>query len=137
MRILVTGSRLYDDTIQLRVALSDAIFPTVMDNPGEDVTLVVGDATGADARAVDFAQYLGLRIEVHAADWPRYGRGAGPIRNQEMVDSGADMALAFRIRGVPSHGTDDCVRRILAADIPLREFETVAVWSPPERDFES
>jgi hypothetical protein len=53
-----------------------------------------------------------------AADWDRFGKRAGPIRNAEMVAAGAMLCLAFH-RFLPgSKGTKDCARRALAAGIP-------------------
>lgn len=34
-------------------------------------------------------------VETYRADWARYGNSAGPIRNQQMLDTGLDMLLAF------------------------------------------
>ena len=56
-------------------------------------------------------------METHPADWSTHGRAAGPIRNQQMVDRGADICLAFPTSS--SIGTWDCVRRAKAAGIPV------------------
>ncbi len=42
------------------------------------------------------------------------GKAGGPVRNQAMVDSGADLCLAFPDN--KSIGTWDCVQRARAAD---------------------
>ena len=63
---------------------------------GKDITIVTGACpTGADAIAVSIAKTSGWTIENHPAEWGRYGKGAGPIRNSEMVNLGADVCLAF------------------------------------------
>jgi hypothetical protein len=64
---------------------------------------------------------LGQDHEPHWADWAVKHRAAGPIRNQEMVDSGADECLAFI--GVGSTGARDCARRAEAAGIRTRRFD--------------
>jgi hypothetical protein len=43
---------------------------------------------------------------------------AGPIRNQEIIDTAAEMCLAFYRAISSSKGTKDCVRRTIAAGIP-------------------
>lgn len=64
----------------------------------------------------------------YPANWNRFGNRAGHIRNQRMVDEGADLLLVWanpcRKRTPwcppgehPSHGTADCVRRAVASGI--------------------
>lgn len=99
MRILVTGGRHYADIATAREVLSAY--------KNEDVTIVQGGALGADTLCVAVAKELGFSIETHPADWGKYGNAAGPIRNQEMVDLGADMCIAFP----GGRGTEDCLRK--------------------------
>ncbi|MGA5820894.1 SLOG family protein [Kitasatospora sp. NPDC094028] len=114
-RILVTGSRAWSDRAQLEWALGAAlVFRPIVIVHG-------GCPTGADAMAAAWAQRAGVEVEAWPADWVRYGRAAGPRRNQAMVDAGARLVLAFLLPG--SRGTADCVRRAKAADIPVRRFE--------------
>lgn len=112
MRALFTGSRAWADT---------ALVQPIIDALPSDATVVVGDARGLDTLVAELAKARGLQVEVHRANWHRFGRGAGPQRNQEMVSAGADRAWAFP-RGV-SAGTRDCMRRIRAAGIPLEVIE--------------
>lgn len=112
-RVLVTGSRAWSDIEAIRFAMIAAW--SCMGRP----TLVTGGCpTGADAIAEDIARELAWSIERHPANWATYGKKAGPIRNQAMVDLGADICLAFPVGG--SRGTRDCVRRARKAGIPVR-----------------
>lgn len=62
---------------------------------------------------------VGVTQEQHSADWDK-GRTAGFLRNQEMVDAGAYVCLAFVIAGKSkSKGTRDCIRRAKKAGIPV------------------
>lgn len=118
-RILVTGSRTWTDRDAVLTALSEA-----WDHLGQspDTVLVHGACpTGADTIADELWKILGYAVEPHPADWSRYGRAAGPKRNQEMVDAGADVCLAFLVPG--SRGTADCARRAEKAGIPVRRVE--------------
>lgn len=90
MRILVTGSRDWDD--------DDLIWDTLMEyhRKEENPILVSGACpTGADAIAEEIAAVFEWEIERHPADWKNYGKAAGFVRNKEMVDLGADVCLAF------------------------------------------
>lgn len=75
-----------------------------------DLTLKVGDAkTGADFFTYQWAyancmdEDLFIRFK---ADWEKFGRAAGPIRNKAMIDSGVDKLFAFPTDN--SIGTINC-----------------------------
>lgn len=106
MRVLITGSRDWTDASRIVKLLSHF---------AKDTTIIEGGARGADRLARQAAEELGLEVETHEADWDRYGRRAGPIRNQQMVDSGADLCLAFPLP--ESKGTFDCIERAEKAGI--------------------
>lgn len=128
-RLLVTGSRLWDDDPVLCLHLSLAVQEAA---PGQPVVIVHGAArSGADKTADIWACNHGIPLERHPADWERHGKRAGFIRNEEMVSLGADLALAFVLPCVlPScrkkkphdtHGTAHCVALARKAGIPVKE----------------
>ena len=89
MRILVTGSRDWTDEQRIFEAL-------LLYSGGRGTILVHGACpTGADAIADRIASDWPWEIERYPADWNKYGKRAGFIRNKEMVDLGADICLAF------------------------------------------
>jgi hypothetical protein len=119
-RILVTGSRDWDDgeliAWQLGLAAGDG------SRAGRRVIVVHGACpTGADPVADRLARDHGFEVEPHPADWAARGPSAGPIRNREMVEAGADVCLAF-IRG-GSRGATGCADMAERAGIPVRRFE--------------
>lgn len=92
MRILVTGSRDWTDKRSIAKKLCLFIRPT----DGQVVTLVSGNCPmGADFMAEEVARNLEWNVELHPANWELHGKRAGFIRNQEMVNAGADLCLAF------------------------------------------
>mgnify|MGYP002712303011 CR=1 FL=1 len=105
MRMLITGSRDYKD----KEIIIDAIEKYLGNEYIEDVIIIEGGARGADRIAQQHALDMGYIVETYPANWDKYGKKAGSIRNQEMVDSGADICLAFPLEG--SIGTYDCIRR--------------------------
>lgn len=131
MRLLVTGSRNWTDKIAVYKELyrfvsehcqmdyDNQLIP--IDYDTSDVVIVHGDCpTGVDAIVDDWAIVNWIDVERHPADWDKHGRAAGPIRNQEMVDLGADLCYAF-LKG-DSRGTKDCARRAEKAGIPVIRF---------------
>lgn len=74
-----------------------------------------GEAKGADQLAAQWARRSGVKVEPYPADWKAYGVGAGPLRNQQMVDAGPDIGIAFPGAG----GTADMTRRLKQAGIEV------------------
>ena len=83
-RIIVCGSRDFNDKKTVFDML-DVLRETFRECPTDD-EIVTGGARGADAFAADYAKERGLELTVFPANWKRYGRAAGPIRNREMLD---------------------------------------------------
>lgn len=79
MRVIIAGSRHLTDTSPIisAVATWRALFPLT--------EVVVGGAPGTDQLAEYWAKAEGLPVRRFPADWRRYGRGAGPVRNRQMA----------------------------------------------------
>lgn len=88
-RILVTGSRDWEDASAIRLVLANYA------RRGGFATLISGHARGADQIAETIWENWGLAVERHPADWTQFGKRAGFVRNAEMVNLGADVCLAF------------------------------------------
>lgn len=56
--------------------------------------IVSGGAKGADRLGEIWAKAKGIPLKIFYADWTKYGRRAGPIRNAEMGDY-ADALIVF------------------------------------------
>ena len=113
MRIIVTGGRDYKD---------EATVTRVLTAINRDAELVHGHCpTGADKLADDLWAWYGYWVpERHPADWNLFGKAAGPLRNGEMADLGADICIAFP----GGHGTEDMVSKAKHAGIPVLRVET-------------
>jgi hypothetical protein len=127
VRVLVTGSRDWDNPGRVQLELEKAFSKTAIEH-GELLTVVHGAClTGADAYADEWAkrmEWQGLPVipEPHAANWkgPRK-KGAGYARNAEMVSLGADLCLAFILN--KSNGATHCRDLALKAGIETITFE--------------
>jgi len=113
VRVIVTGSREWND--RGRIANRLALLPLCY--PGAIITIVHGNARGADRLAAEEAYKLGLLVEPHNADWESVGKQAGFIRNEEMAKEGADLCIAFW--DGESRGTYDMMERASKYHIPL------------------
>lgn len=120
-RLLITGSRNFGnqgnfDIALMRTALKDAR-RRLADAGFDRIILVHGAARGADQLAASVGKSMGFVPEAHPAQWDVHGKAAGPIRNKEMVDLGADLMLAFP-RG-QSRGTRGCMQLAAEAGIEI------------------
>jgi hypothetical protein len=113
MRILITGDRSWACH-----ELAAAVIRRLVARYGPDITIVHGDAAGVDKSFATAAEDLGVAVEAHPADWSRLGKSAGPIRNREMVQAGADLCIAFHRFIMASKGTKNCATQDIEAGIP-------------------
>jgi hypothetical protein len=91
MRLLVCGSREWTAERHMRYVLE--FYANIYRG---ELTVIEGAARGADAMAGSIARSLGVPVEEYPADWRGKGKAAGPIRNQQMLDTGADLVWAFK-----------------------------------------
>ena len=90
--------------------------------PGID-TIIHGGAKGADSIAGETAQALGFKVVEFPANWSQYGKGAGPKRNQEMLNQKPDLVLAFHPDLSRSKGTKHMVEIARKAGVPVEVFD--------------
>lgn len=90
MRVGVTGGRENYDYFTVDRAIRDYVT--------NDDVVVHGAAAGIDSLCAFAVRSLwpDAVLEPHPADWKKHGKGAGPIRNAEMIASGLDKLLVFR-----------------------------------------
>jgi len=112
-RLLVFGAREWTDRPAIDRELRKAQAQGV-------TTLVHGGCRGADRLAGEVAGRLGMTVEAYPADWERYGKAAGQLRNQRMLDEGRpDYAIGFHANLDESKGSADMLRRCNTAGLPV------------------
>lgn len=119
VRLLVCGPRDFADMHFIINVLNNQFIGKVQPS-----VLINGNARGVDKLARVWAKGRGIRIEDYDAKWCSMGRGAGPRRNQEMLDVGRPTAaVAFRYSSRETKGTKDMIHRLQKAHIPLEIIE--------------
>lgn len=116
MRVLICGDRDWKNYECMRRVLYDMMCNGEL-SFGHD-TLIHGDARGVDKMSAQFFE----NIEVYPADWEQHGKAAGPIRNQQMLDTGVDMVIAFHSNISESKGTLDMIKRANKAGVEVRLY---------------
>lgn len=113
--ILVCGSRHYDDA-EVIASILGSFRRTCKDGV---VKIIQGGCGGADTIALAYQEQCKLDGETFKADWKKFGKAAGPFRNQKMIDMGRpNIILAFHKNIKSSKGTLDMLRRGQENDIP-------------------
>lgn len=111
MRILICGSRHYEDYAHLRSVLSEWDISTIIE----------GGARGVDRMARRYGEEHGIHVQTFPALWNEHGKRAGPIRNAQMLREGCpEQVIAFR--GPNSRGTQNMIDQANKAGV-----ETVVV----------
>jgi hypothetical protein len=121
MRVLVCGGREYDDWLTFSNYMYREFHPAARDYgsyPVEYPIIIHGDAKGADFMARIWAKQHNFQELRFPADWKQFGKSAGHIRNQQMLDEGKpDLVIAFP-GGV---GTKDMVTMARKAGVEVIE----------------
>lgn len=125
MRILVTGSRGWDDVEHVNGVL-EATARSAQTAGFDGVTVVHGAASGLDRIAHRWAadrerEGWPVSPEPHPADWSRWKRAAGYKRNLHMVELGADVCFAWILNG--SKGATMCADLAEKAGIHVERFQ--------------
>jgi hypothetical protein len=100
-KVIVAGSRDFND-YALLCSVLDELFPK------RNIEIVSGNARGTDRLGERYAEDRWLNCMKFPANWAKYGKGAGLIRNQEMAEY-ADVLVAFW--DYSSTGTKDMITR--------------------------
>lgn len=118
-RVLVTGSRDYDDQEYLWVMLDEY-------HKEHNIELIIeGGARGADLMARNWAYHNRIPWVTFPAKWHKYGIAAGPLRNKEMLEMGEpDVVLAFPLWTLDlTIGTKNMVKQAQKAKVLTIVYE--------------
>jgi hypothetical protein len=128
-KIAISGSRNY---FSGKFWLVHECIATEYRKSSEDILFLVGDCpTGVDRAAKSFLETAGWSFREFFADWAKYGKSAGPIRNHEMIDYGAELLIAFP--DDESRGTKDCAiyAHSKGVEVYFPELDSWTKWAAP------
>lgn len=129
-KLLICGGRHFDDYSTL-----EAQVKTILSEHSlryEDIEIVSGHCEGADRLGERFAAEHGVPVKLFPADWKKFGKAAGPIRNKQMVDYISDFpnSIVLGFVSVNSKGTKNTIKQaqakgILTVEIPYSPSEVL------------
>jgi hypothetical protein len=104
-KVIIAGSRHFTDFEFVRKTVDD--FLVIAGIEVEEI--VSGGARGIDALGERYAREHDYPLKRFPADWERYGRAAGSIRNKQMAEY-ADVLIAFSSGG---KGTKNMINQMV------------------------
>lgn len=90
-RVAVAGCRQYENYEEAKEYIDFCISEI---RKKYTLVLVSGGCRGADALGERYAAENGLKTEKYPADWEKYGRAAGPMRNKKIAEI-SDYIICF------------------------------------------
>lgn len=101
---------MFNDYRKMSESLDDLGFHLI--NTIDPIEIISGHAPGADALGERFAKSYGYPLTIFPAEWNKYGKAAGPIRNEKMAKYAAEadrgILVAFPIE--ESSGTMNMIK---------------------------
>lgn len=115
MKVLISGSRSIKDPSVLQVAISLSRFPIT--------ELICGMCPeGVDKLALDWATENSIQVLPYPADWKKFGRSAGMIRNTEMVKAAQAVIAVWDGK---SPGTKNAIDRAKQLNCPIFVYKLI------------
>ena len=90
-RVVIAGCRDYNNYDEAKEFIDSCLLRIRKEN---EIIIVSGGARGADALGERYAKENGFKIEKYPANWEKYGKAAGPKRNEKMAKV-ADCVICF------------------------------------------
>lgn len=110
-RMIICGGRHFDQYEYLEFVLDNIIRENGIDKV--NLEIISGHCEGADLCGERYAQSHGIKCNVFPAEWKKYGRKAGPLRNSQMIEYAieADNPMIVAFVTADSKGTFDAIRK--------------------------
>lgn len=121
-KILVCGGRHFESYGLLKVVLGKLIEKFHINISTSEI--VSGHCQGADMLGEKYAEEYGVSVKRFPADWGKYKRKAGPIRNKQMIDyiSGFENKLVVAFTTADTVGTRNTINLAQKNHIPVVEI---------------
>ena len=109
LHILICGGRHFDNYKLLEsIVINYLIQHEIKD---KNIEIISGHCPGADLLGEKYSKEHNTALKIFPAQWKRYGKAAGPLRNKEMIEylSSFDNKLVIAFIGPNSKGTRNTI----------------------------
>jgi hypothetical protein len=120
--LLVSGSRTILDAPWAEARIEQALADWGL-TPADVALVVNGNAVGVDTLARKWAAAKGLPVKLFKPDWAKHGKGAGFVRNSEMLKEATHVVALW---DGASHGTKAVIDGAKAQGKPLCVYVRVS-----------
>lgn len=118
LKVIIAGSRKFNDYEILRDFCDYLLANKVAD--GYKIVIISGHAQGADMLGERYAEERGYELIIMEANWNKYKKGAGRIRNNKMAEIG-NALIAFPVGDSP--GTRHMIEAARKNNLIVREIK--------------
>lgn len=124
MNVGIVGSRTFDDYELLKRTMlaeygGDGSEGSIDEIKDVIYRIISGGAEGADSLAAQFAEEAGIELVEKLPDWGKYGKRAGAVRNQLIVDECDEIVAFLSPPPYESKGTKITIEMAKKAGVPV------------------
>lgn len=114
MRVIIAGGRDFYDYEYMKKSL-DGYFLN-RNNKNDDIEIICGEAKGADSLGKKYALEHNYKVISFPANWKKYGKIAGYIRNTQMRDYAEELVVFWDGK---SKGTHHMIKIAQEINMPI------------------
>ena len=131
-KVLICGGRHFNNYKLLEEGVDNILKLFTLD---ENLEIVSGHAEGTDTLGEMYAQNHNYSLKTFPADWKKYGRSAGPIRNKQMIDYIKEYnSLLIAFVSDNTKGTKNTISLAKKDNIPVFEIRYKIVDGVAEKE---
>lgn len=121
LKIIICGGRHFCDYTLLESIADNVVKEQVF----SEIEIVSGHCVGADRLGEEYAKKHNFALKIFPAEWKKYGKRAGPIRNKQMIDYIAEFEnkIVIAFTSPNTKGTKNTIALAEKANIRVIETE--------------
>lgn len=120
-KVIICGSREFDDYDLLKEKCDNIL--SKKKEAGEEIVIISGCSRGADKLGEKYAEESGYEVLKFPANWEKYGKKAGYLRNEKMAEE-ANACIAFLKSGEECKGTKNMISLARKKNLLIREIKS-------------